>query len=381
MPVVDVEHRCPGMRDPSRVVGSPSFRTRLLQAICALGLLLDPATVSAAASDSCSQMQVYLAIAPNHREDVMSYIAPRLQKDLGVTLVAEAIGSAAMVDRVTAQASAPRISIVQWDVPIGITACDQGLCDPIDLARVPNAQHLTDWAFARDKAGNTTVLTAGALGVGFLYNADEFAKHNIQPPKSWKELASKAYAGRLGVTAPQSTMGTAALVMLAKLGGGGEENVDAGFAATKEILAQQNTVFTWSSEMSNLFQLGDLWMAVNSSNLAPALRAKGLPIHFVWPAEGAPAVNSGMSLVKGGPCQQAAYEYMDLYFSAEFQAMRMRNGGGISANRAAWAMLTPAQMGELDLQPDSMDHLINLDWRDINSRRSGWIERWQRDIH
>ncbi len=345
----------------------------------AFGVVLSPAA-SSAASDSCSQMQVYLAIAPNHREDVMSYIAPRLQKDLGVTLVAEAIGSATMVDRVTAQASAPRVSIVQWDVPIGIDACDQGLCEPIDLSRAPNAQHLADWAYARDKAGQTTVMTAGALGVGFLYNADEFAKHKIAPPKSWKDLADAAYAGRLGVTAPQSTMGTAALLMLAKLAGGNEENVDAGFAATKQILAQKNTVFTWSSEMSNLLQLGDLWIAVNSSNLAPALRAKGLPIHFIWPAEGAPTVNSGLSLVKGGPCQQAAYEYIDLYFSPEFQAMRMRNGGGLSANALAWKLLTPEQMADLDLQPDSLNRLVDLDWRKINANRPAWIERWQREI-
>jgi spermidine/putrescine-binding protein len=191
------------------IVKTSLRKHRLLNVFCALGMLLSPAAVQAAGDDSCSQMQVYLAIAPNHREDVMAYIAPRLQKDLGVTLVAEAIGSAAMVDRVTAQASAPRVSIVQWDVPIGITACDQGLCDPIDLSKAPNAQHLTDWAYSRDKAGNTTVLTAGAVGVGFLYNADEFAKHKIEPPKSWKDLADAAYAGRLGVTAPQSTMGTA----------------------------------------------------------------------------------------------------------------------------------------------------------------------------
>jgi putative spermidine/putrescine transport system substrate-binding protein len=363
------------------IVKTSLRKHRLLNVFGALGMLLSPAAVQAAGDDSCSQMQVYLAIAPNHREDVMAYIAPRLQKDLGVTLVAEAIGSAAMVDRVTAQASAPRISIVQWDVPIGITACDQGLCDPIDLSKAPNAQHLTDWAYSRDKAGNTTVLTAGAVGVGFLYNADEFAKHKIEPPKSWKDLADAAYAGRLGVTAPQSTMGTAALVELAKLAGGNESNVDAGFAATKQILARQNTVFTWSSEMSNLFQLGDLWIAVNSSNIAPSLRAKGLPIHFIWPTEGAPAVNSGLSLVKNGPCRQAAYEYIDLYFSAEFQAMRMRNGGGISGNPDAWKLMTPEQMAGLDLQPDSMGKLVNLDWRKINENRPAWIEKWQREIH
>ncbi len=376
---IEASH-CPAAADADGQVRLRERLTvRLASVLCAVGILLIPA-VSDAANESCNQMQVYLAIAPNHREDVMSYIAPRLQKDLGVTLVAEAIGSSTMVSRVTAQASAPRVSIVQWDVPIGIDACDQGLCEPIDLSRAPNAQSLTEWAYTRNTAGQISVLTGGAVGVGFLYNADEFAKRKITPPKSWKDLSDAAYAGRLGVTAPQSTMGTAALLMLAKLAGGSADNVDAGFAATKQILALKNTVFTWSSELSNLLQLGELWVAVNSSNLAPAMRVKGLPINFVWPAEGSPTVNSGVSLVKGGPCQQAAYEYINLYFSPEFQATRMRNGGGLSANAAAWKLLTPAQMSDLDLQPDTLGRLLDLDWRKINTNRPAWIERWQREL-
>jgi putative spermidine/putrescine transport system substrate-binding protein len=355
-------------------------RTHLLAWLTAVAVLLG-AGPHVAAEEACTAMQVYLSIEPQHREDVMSYIAPRLKKDLNVDLVAEAIGSAVMVERLTAQAAAPRISIAQWDVPIGIDACDRGMCKPIDLARVPNAQHLYDWAYSRDANGNLTVVTFTGRAVGFLYNADAFAKAKLTPPKSWKELASADYAGRLGLTAPQSTMGTAELVMLSRLAGGGEGNVDPGFATTKTILAGGNTVFTWSSEMSNLLQLGQLWVAVNSSNLAPALRASGLPIRFIWPTEGAPGVNGGMSLIKGAPCEAAAYDYMNLYFSPEFQTMRMRTGGGLSSNPDAWKALTPKDQTDLDVKPDDPTRLVSLDWRKINAARPGWLERWTREIH
>ena len=334
----------------------------------------------ASAQQACTEMQVLLSISPNHREDVMAMIAPKLKADLGVSLVAEAIGSANMVDRVTAQAAAPRISIAQWDVPIGIAACDRDLCAPIDLKRVPTAEHLADWAYSKDAKGQTMVLAGGALGVGFLYNTEEFAKHKLAPPKSWKDLNRADLAGRLGLTAPQSSMGTAGLVMLAKLNGGNESKIDPGFKETQAILSRKNTVFTWSSEMSNLLQLGDLWIAVNSSNLAPSLRAQGLPIQFVWPEEGAPTVNSGISLVKGGPCEDAAYAYLNMYFSDEFQARRMSNGGGLSANSAAWKRLTPDQLKELALGPDDVGRLVDLDWRTINRDRPGWLERWQKEI-
>jgi ABC-type glycerol-3-phosphate transport system substrate-binding protein len=88
--------------------------------VIAAASILASSSVATLAQDACTQMQVYLAIAPNHREDVMAYIAPKLKEKFNVDLVAEAIGSAMMVDRITAQGANPRVSIVQWDVPIGL---------------------------------------------------------------------------------------------------------------------------------------------------------------------------------------------------------------------------------------------------------------------
>jgi putative spermidine/putrescine transport system substrate-binding protein len=330
------------------------------------------------AQEACTSMQVYLAIAPNHREDVMEYIAPRLKQKYNVDLVAEAIGSVMMVDRLAAQGANPRVSIVQWDVPVGIAACDKGGCSPIDVEKAPNLKKYPSWVLAKGPSGQAETLTAGVVGVGILYNEEQLKKNNIPIPKSWSDLKKPEYAGRLGITAPQSSMGTAALVMLAKINGGGEANIDPGFAATKQI-TPKNTIFTWSSEMSNLFQLGDLWVAVNSNNIAPALRAKGLPIKFALPAEGSPTANTGMSMVKGAPCQNAAYEYVNLYFSDEFQAKRMASGT-LSASKDAYGKLSPAVKEEIGMSADDLDKFIDLDWRTINAARPGWIERWTREI-
>jgi putative spermidine/putrescine transport system substrate-binding protein len=357
-----------------RIVKWPAIITTVISAAT---ILMSTNDVTLA-QGACTQMQVYLAIAPNHREDVMSYIAPKLKQKFNVDLVTEAIGSVMMVDRVTAQGASPRVSIVQWDVPIGIAACDKGQCAAIDVEKAPNLKKLPSWALSKGPSGKPETLTAGVVGVGILYNEDELKKHNLPVPRSWADLKKPDYAGRLGITAPESSMGTAALVMLAKINGGGEKNIDPGFTATKAI-TPKNTIFTWSSEMSNLFQLGDLWVAVNSNNLAPALRAKGLPIKFSLPTEGSPTANTGMSLVKNAPCQEAAYEYINLYFSDEFQAKRMASGT-LSASKSAWAKISPDLQKELGMTATDLDKFIDLDWREINSARPGWIERWHREI-
>jgi putative spermidine/putrescine transport system substrate-binding protein len=350
------------------------------RALVATAVIATAAAVAlpVAAQEACTQMQVYLAIAPNHREDVMSYIAPRIKQKFGADLVTEAIGSVMMVDRLTAQGAGPRVSIVQWDVPIGIAACEKGQCADIDIERAPNLKKLPDSALSKGPSGKPVVLTAGVIGVGILYNEEELKKNKLPVPRSWNDLKQREYAGRLGITAPQSSMGTAALVMLARINGGGEKNIEPGFQATKEIVPK-NTIFTWSSEMSNLFQLGDLWLAVNSANIAPALRAKGVPIRFALPSEGSPTANTGMSLVKGSPCEAAAYEYINLYFSDEFQAKRMESGTP-SPSKDAWKLTTPEVRAELGMGPEDLDKFIDLDWAAINAARPGWIERWTREI-
>lgn len=353
-----------------------SFRN--IVAAVTVGLIAAPAAVTA--QEACTSMQVFLSIAPKHREHVMEYIAPRLKEKLGVELVAEAIGSANMVERVTAQGANPRISIAQWDVPIGLQACGNGLCKPIDLDRAPNAKKLFDWAYTRDKDGKPTVLATNVLGVGIIYNEKEFEKAKIAPPTSWADLMRPEMKGRLAITAPQSTMGTAALVMLAKNAGGSEKEIEPGFKATKDMMRNVHTVFTWTSELSNLLQLGEIWVAVTSSNIAPALQGQGIPMKFVMPKEGSPTVNGGLSLVKGGPCEAAAYEYLNLYYSDEFQVRRMVEGGTASPTKSSWEKLTAEQTAKMGLTAKDFDKLVTFDWAAVNEARPGWIQRWQREI-
>ncbi|WP_026379212.1 ABC transporter substrate-binding protein [Afifella pfennigii] len=334
----------------------------------------------AKAQDACTEMQVFLSISPNHREDVMDYIAPRLKEATGVDLVAEAIGSANMVERISAQMPQPRITIAHWDVAVGIAACDQGLCTPIDLSRAPNAQNLYDWAYTKTPEGETNILATNVIGVGLLYNAEEFEKNDIPPPTSWEDLSRPELKGRISITAPASTWGTAALVQWSKMQGGGESDIEAGFDKAKSLMDNMHTVHTWSSELSNLMQLGEVWMGTTGSNMAPALRAQGLPLRWVMPEEGGPLVGGGVSLVKGAPCEDAAYEYLNLYYSEDFQLQRIKNGGLASPLPAAWEALSDEDRQNMDLGPNDFDKLVNFDWREIAKHRPEWIERWQREM-
>ena len=70
--------------------------SKIASVVSAAAILVSTGVVTVA-QEACTSMQVYLAIAPNHREDVMAYIAPKLKEKFNVELVAEAIGSVMMV--------------------------------------------------------------------------------------------------------------------------------------------------------------------------------------------------------------------------------------------------------------------------------------------
>jgi len=337
-------------------------------------------TGTPAQAQSCKEMQVYLSISPLHRENVMSYIAPKLKKKHGTTLVTEAIGSAVMVERLSVQGDKPRVTIAHWDVPIGMKACKQGMCTPIDVSKAPNVGNLYDWGVVKDAAGKHIVIATNTVGVGLIYRTDIFKEKGLAPPTSWSDLKRNDLKGRVSITHPTSTWGTAALVMHARLNGGSEKNIDPGFKTTMEILPYVNKVHLWSSEMSNLVQLGEVWLATTGSNLGPSLRKKGLAVKWIVPKEGSPSVGGGLSLVKGAPCQDVAHDYLQLYYNDEFQLMRMQDGGVTSPTKTVWKSAPAALIKDLPISPESFDNLLQLDWNTINKDRPGWIKRWQREV-
>ena len=333
-----------------------------------------------AQAQSCKEMQVYLSISPLHRENVMAYIAPKLKEKHGTTLVAEAIGSAVMIERLSAQGDKPRVTIAHWDVPIGMKACKEGMCSPIDVSKAPNVGNLYDWGVVKDAAGKHVVIATNTVGVGLIYRTDIFKDKGLTPPTSWSDLKRNDLKGRVSITHPNSSWGTAALVMQARLNGGGEKNIDPGFKTTMEILPNVNKVHLWSSEMANLVQLGEVWLATTGSNMGPSLREKGMAVKWIVPKEGAPSVGGGLSLVKGAPCQDVAHDYLQLYYSDEFQLMRMQDGGVTSSTKTVWKSSPSELTKSLPIRPESFNKLIQLDWDTINENRPDWIKRWQREV-
>src|SRR5215216_2557074 len=222
----------------------PAWRPDMKRALPLAALILLGSAAPPFAQDRFTSMQVFLGVAPQNRANVMSYIAPRLKEKHGLDLIAEEIGSGNMLERIGAQGGAPRLSIAHWDTPIGVEACARGLCEPMDASRIPNLAQLDPKSVIKDDQGRIVLLSPEVVGIGLVYNEEMFKKNNLLPPTSWADLTRTELKGRISVTAPASTFGTAALVMYAKMNGGGESNIDPGFAFVQSLMPNMNSIRT-----------------------------------------------------------------------------------------------------------------------------------------
>ena len=325
-------------------------------------------------------MQVMLGITALAAEQVRDYIAPKLKEKYGIEIAVETVGSAAMLEKIMVQKDNPRITIAGWDTPIGARAAEMALCATIDLNKLPTVKdNMYDWCLIK-LGGDVKVLTTGVQVVGLLYNEDEFKRRGFPPPTSWNDLWKKEYSGRVSIVAPESTMGLGSLVMIARMEGGGESNIDPGFKKLKTLLPNIHTIHTWSTEGIKLMQLGEVWMIIQSQNIATAMRETGFPARWVAPKEGAPLVNGGISIIAKAPYQDVAYDFLNLYYSQEYQQKRMKESGAVPPLKSIWAKMSEKDREGLPLTERDFNKLVDLDWGKINNEKQAWIERWKKEM-
>ncbi|MEM3486191.1 MAG: extracellular solute-binding protein [Candidatus Methanomethyliaceae archaeon] len=325
------------------------------------------------------KMYVYAGITPYARDLIMTYIAPVLKERWGIDLIVEPMGSLFMLQKVLAMGDKPTVTICEWDIAIALQAMAMGLTAPINLELIPNAKDLYEFVFYT--LNDEVHAIAKEIGtIGLLYNEEIFAQNGWEPPTSWYDLWRPELAGRVSITAPESTWGTALLVMFALLEGGNIENIEPAFLKLKTLLPNIHTIHTWSSELAKLMQLGDVWLGTTGDNMGPALRAQGLPVRFVLPKEGSIDTSGGVSLIKGAPYQDVAHDYLNLYFSLEYQLRRVLWSGITSPHRGIWTILSPEQLAERSITPETFPLLIKVDWAKIAEYRPEWIERFHKEF-
>ncbi len=299
-------------------------------------------------------------------------IVPPFEAKSGIKVVYVAGNSTDTLARLEAQKGRQEISVaIIDDAPMSL-AINAGLCGKIEDG--PNSRNV--YPSARRANGEAIGLGYGATGL--VYNTQVFARHGWPAPTSWNDLRDPRYAGRIVIPPITNGFGLLALVMQARLNGGGETNMDPGFAAMKRIAPG---VLDWEAspgKMAELLQTGEASLGVWGTGRVRAMVQQGAPVRFVYPREGALMILSEVCPVKDAPLPRQAQAFIQYLLSPDVQAMFTDATGLGPVNPDT--KLSPSVAAGVVYGPESVQKLIKADINAINANRSAWTSRWNREV-
>jgi putative spermidine/putrescine transport system substrate-binding protein len=312
----------------------------------------------ASAPASAQQTTLYVGSYGGSTEKVFKEkLIPAFEAKNNAKIVYIAGNSTDTLAKLQAQKGKQEFNVVLLDDGPMYQAIQFGFCDRI--ADAPVYKDLYPIAKMGDNA-----VGVGIVSTGIAYNTEAFRKAGLTPPDSWEALTDKKYRQKIAIPPINNTYGLQTLLTFAKLRKGGDQNIDPGFAAmTKEV---GPNVLAWEpspGKMTELFQNGDILMAVWGSGRVQALRDTGFPVQFVVPKEGAPAL------------AQAFVQYL---LTPEVQTMLADTQGWGPAN--AKTTLPPIVAVKVPYGKEQIDKLLPTNWTVVNEKRAEWTNRWNRTV-
>jgi putative spermidine/putrescine transport system substrate-binding protein len=320
-----------------------------------------------------AQQTMYLGAYGGSTEKVFKEkIIPAFEAKNNVRIVYVTGNSTDTLAKLQAQKARQELDVVLLDDGPMYQAIQFGFCDK--LADGPVYKQLYDLARMGDKA-----VAVGVVATGLAYNPEAFKKAGLAKPDSWEILTDKRFNQKVAIPPISNTYGLQALTMFAKLRNGSEKNIEPGFAAmTKEVAPN---VLAWEpspGKMTELFQNGDVTLAVWGSGRVQALKDTGFPVEFVYPAEGALALMVAACPVVQSDVSAQSQAFVQYLLTPEVQALLADSQGWGPANKTT--SLSPAVAAKVPYGEQQVGKLMATDWTVVNEKRAEWTNRWNRTV-
>jgi putative spermidine/putrescine transport system substrate-binding protein len=338
---------------------------RMVRFVLATGLV-------ALALPAAAQQSFYVAGYGGSFEQTMrKEIIPAFEKKTGLKVEFVAGNSTDTLAKMQAQKANQQIDIAIMDDGVMYQSIQLGFCGKIE--GLPTADLYDAARFKDDKA-----VAIGLVATGFMYNTKFFAEKGWAPPQSWNDLKDAKYQKLLVIPPINNTYGLHTLVMLARLGGGGEKSIEPGFKAMKEQVNPNVLVYEPSpGKMTELFQSGQAALAVWGSARVKAFADTGFPVDFVYPKEGAPTLLPAVCPVAKPNASPHAHAFVHMLLEPELQLILAKEYGYGPVNKKATVSPEDARMAPVG---ERAAKLAQIDWDTANEKRDEWTKRWNREV-
>lgn len=298
-------------------------------------------------------------------------IAP-FEKTTGITVRVISGVSLANIQMIAAQRAAPKIDVLMATAQDATTAYEDGLLSPLDPKDIPVLDTLPANGVRRDSAGAAMFAGMWLYPYGIVYRTDK-VKNGIG---CWKDLWRSDLKNRVGVSSPKYMNGFF-LLMMNKIAGGNEADVNPGLGLLKTMGSNLVAVVDDSAGQQRLLAQEEIWAVPMISSAAYKMIDEGVPAKFVIPCEGAPTGMDGIALVKNAPNAADARKFIDFYLKAETIANVTRELKITPVNRNA--KLTP-EHAKYTVSDDEFKKLVTFSESAAAKGRAKWQDSWDREI-
>ena len=236
-------------------------------------------------------------------EDFMAADVAAFEKETGIKVTAVRMSSGETLQRLKAEKEAPKASVWFGGPADGqIQAKADGLLEKYIPDRF------------RDRDGFWTGVYVGYLG--FASNSKLLKEKNLEPPKSWNDLLKPEYQGQIVMPNPKSS-GTGYTLLASMFQLRGEEDALEYMAKLdKQIKNYQKS----GSAPAKMAGQGECLIGISFLHDAIKFREGGMKdLVLTHPSEGTGYEVGAVSLIKGGPDQEAAKRFIDWCLTAKAQ--------------------------------------------------------------
>lgn len=238
---------------------------------------------------------------------------------------------------------------------------EAGLLMPIDTSRLKNWNDIFPIfrQTAGDSIGSQHYWAPVDWGMSSVLVRTDLAP-DYASKDTWDILWDEKYKGRLAtLDSMADAVGAAALYS----GVNAYEMGDIELAKVRAALeAQRPLLRFYSNDPTSIQQAlssGELVASNTWNDCYTALRGAGLPVKYMKPKNGLMAWVGGLSILKGTPNLDLAYDIIDAYLEPQARVFEMKKYGYLSATAGGFKAVDEATLRKFDLPSDPTSILKN----------------------
>ena len=295
-------------------------------------------------------------------------IVDPFEKKFGIKVMLKLGAPAEWLTNAMVNRRRPEIDLLLLPYPDSIKAVVDDLGMDLSVKDIPNIADL--YPIWYDQYNRQAVgLDYVSYGIG--YRTDLVNK----VPKSWKDIWSPEYAGKLVVPDITSAGVWEFMVVAAKLNGGSESNIEPAFKAIRALKPNIRKFYKSTVESAQLLESGEAAVCMMTTDIRTyGLADAGKPVAFVVPEEGAMVGMVSYHVAKNTPNKELCFKFIDFALSKEAQE-------GFCNGVSAGPTVKSAQLsGKPAERVPPLEKLLLFDWKKVVPQMGALSERWNREI-